>query len=104
MNNNPRLNGMISIAMKAGALAVGESRAEEAVRANKAYLIILSEDASQNTNKKFTDMATYRELPIVLVEDRNTFGKLIGRKYAVSAAVVDKGIADSIARLNEISL
>ena len=37
--------GIISLAMKAGAVASGETSAEEAVRGGKAHLVVLAEDA-----------------------------------------------------------
>ena len=99
MNDNQRLFGMISISKKAGALVTGESRTEEAVRSDKAYLIILTEDASDNTKKKFSDMSTYRSVPLIYLPDRITFGGLIGKKNAVSGAVLDKGLAENILKL-----
>ena len=99
MENNQRLYGMISISRKAGALVTGESRTEEAVRSNKAYLVILTEDASENTKKKFSDMSSYRNLPLIYLKDRVLFGQLIGKKFAVSAAVLDKGLAENILKM-----
>lgn len=99
--NNGKCYGMISLAQKAGKLAVGESKAQEVIRGGKAFLIILSYDASENTTKKFSDMSKYRDIPIVYVKDRYEFGGIIGRKFAVSAAVTDKGLADGIAKLYE---
>ena len=99
MNDNQRLFGMISISKKAGALVTGESRTEEAVRNDKAYLILLTEDASDNTKKKFSDMSSYRNVPLVYLSDRITFGRIIGKKFAVSGAVLDKGLAESILKL-----
>ena len=96
MNENQRMYGMISISKKAGALVTGEGRTEEAIMGGNAFLIILSDDASENTKKKFSNMATYRKLPIVTICDRDTFGRLIGKRFAVSGAVLDKGLADSI--------
>ncbi len=96
MNENPRFYGMISISKKAGAIVTGEARCEEAIRGEKAFLVILSEDASENTRKKFSDMSAYRNIPMVFLPDRDTFGRLIGKKFAVSGAVLDKGLAESI--------
>lgn len=98
---NDRYLGMISLSQKAGKLVAGEGKVQDVIRSGKACLIILSEDASDNTAKKFTDMSRYRDIPIVYISDRYDFGRAIGRKYAVSAAVTDKGFADNIAKLYE---
>lgn len=87
---------MLSVCMKAGKLSVGEGRATDTVRNGKAFLIILSDDASENTVKRFTDMANYRNLPLIKEFDRYTLGKNIGREFAVVMAVTDKGLTDSL--------
>lgn len=101
---NQRFWGMLSLSMKAGALFVGESRAQETIRGGKAELIILSADASANTKKKFSDMASYRKLPLITVTDRESLGAAIGRKFAVIIAVSDKGFADNLLKLYNNSI
>ena len=48
---------MLGLAQKAGRIASGEFATEKAVRSGRANLILLTEDASANTQKKITDMA-----------------------------------------------
>lgn len=103
-NINKRFWGMLSLAMKAGALAVGESRAESAIRGGDAKLIILSADASENTTKKFSDMGKFREVPLIKVADRDTIGSAIGRKFAVIIAVTEIGFAENILQIYKGSL
>lgn len=104
MNNitMSKIYGMVSLSMKAGKLAVGEERAKEAIKSGEAHLIIIADDASDNTKKKFSDMAAYRNVPLISIFDRYQFGRLIGKKFSVSAVVTDKGFADSIIRLYEM--
>ena len=100
MINEERLFGMIAISKKAGKLFVGEARAEEVIRSGKADVIILSEDASDNTKKQFWNMASFRNIPIVYIKDRYTFGRIIGKKFAVSAVISDKGLSQAVIRLS----
>lgn len=93
---NPKFWGMLSLSMKAGALSVGESRAAEKIRAGEASLIILSEDASGNTVKKFSNMGEYRNIPLIRVADRNSLGSAIGRKFAVVIAVHNEGFSKNL--------
>ena len=44
---------LLGLCKRAGKLAAGEVAAEQAVRKKTAYLLILAEDASANTKKKF---------------------------------------------------
>ncbi len=73
MNNlNPKVKGMLSLAMKAGRLQTGEGRAEDTIRGGRAHLIILSDDASANTQKKFRNMGDFRGFRLsVCVTDLN---------------------------------
>ena len=56
---NPKLKGMLGLAMRAGKLACGESKAAEAIRGGRAELVLLSADASDNTEKRFLNMTQY---------------------------------------------
>lgn len=94
-----KICGLISLSMKANKIDVGEERATEAIRRGRAYLIVLADDASENTKKRFNDMAAFRNIPLILLFDRYRFGELIGKKFSVSAVITDKGFADSIIEL-----
>ena len=55
---------LIGLARRAGKVSDGGLSAENAVKQGKAFLIILAEDASGNTGKKFENMAAWHEVPI----------------------------------------
>ncbi len=101
INNEPnkKLFGMLSLAMKAGSLAVGEGRATDAVRSGIATMIILSDDASANTEKKLSNMGEFRDLPVVSFTDRYRLGHTIGKKFAVVVAICDKGFSDNMMKI-----
>ena len=44
---------MLGIAAKSGNVVSGEFSTEKAVKSYRAYLVIVSEEASENTRKKF---------------------------------------------------
>ena len=50
---------MLGLAMKAGKVSSGEFATEQAVKSGSAYLVILAETASANTQKKFRNMCAY---------------------------------------------
>ena len=47
---------MIGIAAKAGKVVSGEFMTENAVKSKEAYLVIIAQDVSNNTRKKFGNM------------------------------------------------
>ena len=50
---------MLGLATRSGNLVSGEFMTEKAVKGRKAFLVIVSREASDNTKKKFTNM-TYQ--------------------------------------------
>ena len=87
---------MIAMAMKAGRIAGGEFSAERAVRSGEAKLVILSEDASQNTVRKFSGMAAYRNIPVCRLLTKQELGRTVGRGERSCLAVTDEGFAKTI--------
>ena len=62
MNCNKVLS-LIGLSTKAGKIVSGEFSTEKAVKTGKAWLVIVSAEASDNTKKKFHNMCTYYEVP-----------------------------------------
>ena len=87
---------LLGIAQKAGRVSSGEFAAEQLIRSNKAALVILSEDASDNTKKKFRGMAQSRELPVRLLSDKAELGRRLGRGERSVLAVSDAGLVAAI--------
>ena len=66
-----RVLSMIGIAAKSGNVVSGEFSTEKAVKTGSAFLVIVSEEASENTKKHFTDMTSFYEVPIYFYGDKN---------------------------------
>ncbi|MDY5023246.1 MAG: ribosomal L7Ae/L30e/S12e/Gadd45 family protein, partial [Blautia sp.] len=60
---NNKTMSLVGLATKAGKTASGEFSTEKAVKTGKAYLVLVAEDASENTKKKFRNMCTFYEVP-----------------------------------------
>ncbi|MGN0362172.1 MAG: L7Ae/L30e/S12e/Gadd45 family ribosomal protein [Bilifractor sp.] len=97
--DSKRARFMISLSMKAGRIAAGSFAAENAVRSGKAALILVSQDASGNTKKKFHDMAVYRNIPFHEFLTKKELGALIGKGERSSVVITDPGLAGQIHRL-----
>lgn len=93
-----RVLSMLGLATKAGKIASGEFSVEKAVKSNKAYLVIVSADASDNTKKMFTNMCTFYNVPIYFYADKETLGNAIGKLTRASVAVLDEGFAKSLVK------
>ena len=58
-----KVYSMLGLAMKAGKVVSGEFATDKSVKGNKAWLVIVSEDASDNTKKMFSNMCEFYEVP-----------------------------------------
>lgn len=94
----------IGLAAKAGNLASGEFSTEKAVKAGKGKLVIIAEDASNNTKKMFANMCTYYKVPIYFFGEKTKLGHAIGKEFRASLVLLDKGLADVVEKqLNTIN-
>ena len=87
---------LVSLAMKAGKIASGEFCTEKEVKTGIAALVIVAEDASENTKKKFQNMCEFYEVPIYFYGDKDTLGHAMGKEFRASLAVTDHGFAKGI--------
>lgn len=71
---------------------------EKAVKTNKAFLVIVAEDASDNTKKMFTNMCTFYKVPIYFYGNKETLGNAIGKETRASVGLSDRGFSDAIVK------
>lgn len=89
---------LVSLATKAGKIVSGEFATEKEVKTGLAELVIVAEDASENTKKKFKNMCEFYEVPIYFYGDKDTLGHAMGKEFRASLAVTDPGFAKGIAK------
>lgn len=99
---NDKFFGMIGLAMRSGAAAVGEGKAVTALRSGKASVLIIAKDASDNTRKKFGDLCSFRNIPIIEADNRGSLGRALGRDFAVTAAITDENFSRQLLNLSDI--
>ncbi|MGN0335476.1 MAG: L7Ae/L30e/S12e/Gadd45 family ribosomal protein [Lachnospiraceae bacterium] len=87
---------MIGLATKAGKTVSGEFMTEKMVKSGKAFLVIVSEEASENTKKMFRNMCTYYKVPFYTYGSKENLGHCTGKEFRASLAITDEGFAKSI--------
>lgn len=87
---------LLGIAMRGHNLVSGELQTLEAVKKGSAMLVIIAEDASDNTKKLFTDKCSFYEVPVQQYGTKEELGKAIGKDLRSSIGVCDAGLADAI--------
>lgn len=91
-----RILSMLGLAAKAGKIASGEFATEQAVKSGKAFLVLVSSEASDNTNKKFRNMCSFYQVPMYVYAPKEALGHAIGKQFRASVAVLDEGFAKSL--------
>jgi ribosomal protein L7Ae-like RNA K-turn-binding protein len=87
---------LVSLAQKAGKIASGEFMTEKAVKTGEAYLVIVAEDASDNTQKKFRNMCDFYKVSLISYGSKEQLGHAVGKEMRASLAVTDEGLAQAI--------
>jgi len=90
----------LGLCRRSGSLKSGEENTEACVKSGKAKLVLLSEDASANTAKKFTDKCrSYHTELRVFPADKQTIGHALGQTDRSCLAITDEGMASTLLKI-----
>ena len=87
---------LLGIAMKGRNLVSGEFQTLEAVKKGSAMLVIVAEDASDNTRKLFADKCSFYQVPLEHYGTKEELGRAIGKDLRSSLGVCEAGLANAI--------
>lgn len=85
----------MGIAQRAGKISSGTMAAEKSLR-GKACLLVMSEDISTNTRDELLRLSQKQKIPRVVLGDKYSLGRSIGKPYRVALTINDPGIAKAI--------
>ncbi len=91
-----RIYSLIGLARKAGQVAIGHAAVEAAVKKGRAKLVIIANDAAQNTKDRFKITGKRANIACAYAGDKSTWGQLFGRESAAVFAILEKGFAAAI--------
>ena len=84
----------LGLAKRAGNIVEGYSRCDE--QRNKKDLIIISDDASNSTRKKFKNHCTAKNIELIEDFSKEELGFAIGREEVKILAITDKNMAEKL--------
>ena len=87
---------MLGLAAKSGSGVSGEFSTEKAVKTGRAFLVIVSEEASENTQKAFKNMTDFYEVPLYFYGTKEALGRAIGKEFRASIAIIDENLANAV--------
>ncbi|ASA96164.1 MULTISPECIES: YlxQ family RNA-binding protein [Anoxybacillus] len=95
MNHKPWVS-FLGLANRARKVISGEELVVKEIQRKRAKLVILSEDASENTRKKIFDKCAFYRVPLCYVDNRHELGGAIGKGARVVVAITDEGFAQKL--------
>ena len=93
---NKRLLSMLSICQKAGKIVSGEFAVEKALQDGSALYIIIANDASENTKKKFENKCFYYNVENIIYGEKDILSHSIGKVNRTVFAILDEGFYNKI--------
>ena len=91
-----KIYGLLGLCQRAGKCKSGEFAVEKSIKSGKSFLVIIPEDASDNTKKKFRNMTTYRSVPYQELGTKEALGHQLGRSERSSISIEDQGFAQAM--------
>lgn len=98
LDNRQKALNLIGLATRAGKTASGEFSTEKAIKTGKARLVVVSQEASDNTKKMFMNLCTYYKVPICYFGEKGELGHAMGKEQRASLAIMDEGFARAIVK------
>ena len=92
--NDKKIRSLLSLCQKAGFLLSGESNCEKNI--NKAHLVLVAIDASDNTKKKFENKSFYYNAPYVLYGTKSELGQAIGKENRAVIVITEENFAANL--------
>ncbi|HEY4578235.1 MAG TPA: YlxQ family RNA-binding protein [Savagea sp.] len=96
---NQAAHQLLGLAMRARKVSSGEDTVLRDVRAGRAFLVLMAEDASKNTEKKLTDKCNSYNVPLIVTSTREHLGHAIGKDARVVLAITDQKLSAKLKQL-----
>jgi len=93
---NKQVRSLLSLCQKAGKVTTGEESCERAIANGYAKLIIIANDASDNTKKKFKNKGLYYNVPVLIFSDREALSSSIGKSNRPTLVITDESFGQKL--------
>ncbi|KPU43903.1 putative ribosomal protein YlxQ [Oxobacter pfennigii] len=99
--NEERLYSFLGIIKKAGKLAAGYNNCIFDIKKDKCKLLIIAENASDNTKDKFESLCKGRKLSYFIFGDKERLGSCIGKASMSVLAIKDENMSKVVQSMFE---
>lgn len=87
---------MLSLCRKSGNLKSGAETVENLIKNGEAKLVIIPEDAGENTKKKYSDKCSFYGVDIIIKGTVEDINRSTGNFNKTTFAIVDEGLAKAV--------
>ncbi|MTI48037.1 L7Ae/L30e/S12e/Gadd45 family ribosomal protein [Sporosalibacterium faouarense] len=91
-----KVYSMLGLGRKAGYIVSGETGCIQEVKRNKSHLIIIAEDSSANTKKKFTRLCENNDVKYAIFGKKEDLGSAIGKELTAILSIGDEKFSQVI--------
>lgn len=91
-----KIFSMLGLCMKAGKLAYGSDMVEEKIKYKQVSLLIIANDASENTKEKFRRIASQNNLNLYFYSTIEELSQKVGKNNKAVFGIMDKNFAEKI--------
>ena len=91
-----KVYSLVGLAKRAGMAVCGEDLIKDCIRYGKSHLIIIAEDASDNTKKSITNSCKYYGASCYIAGTKEDLGHAMGKSHNAAVCITDAGFAKSI--------
>ncbi len=99
--NEAKIYSFLGLAQRAGKLVSGDDSTMLDIKRNRVKLVIVAEDASNNTKKLFKDKTSFRNIACVTYSTKLQLGLAIGKAPRAVMGIKDVSFADKVLELIE---
>jgi len=99
-----KIYSFLGLAKKAGKLVTGDETCERALKGSSVSLVIVADDASHNTKKKFIDACDFRNTKIRIFGKKDMLGKFTGKNIRSVVAILDKNFSKRLMEMIDLSV
>jgi len=94
-----KVNGLLGISSKAGAVLAGTDLVLEEMSKKRVFLVVVAGDASEKTIKNIKYYCDKEKVEMIVYGDINNNSKAIGKHNKAVIGINDKNLADAIQKV-----
>ena len=91
-----KIYSFIGLAKKANRMVSGDETCERIIKKARAALVIVTDDASDNTKKKYKNLCNYKNVQYRVFGSKDLLGKYLGKDIRSVIVITESGFANKL--------